>query len=112
MLFHNFRVLILNSNQDSHGGPNHKIIIPGTASSLFLLCFVIVARKDKKDLSPEHYEAIWMYCDYILEYFGNGSAPQHLYNRQAFERWFVVYQKENAGFGRSEWKSVPPLYEA
>ncbi|KGO50194.1 Uncharacterized conserved protein UCP028035 [Penicillium expansum] len=73
---------------------------------------VIVARKDKKDLSPEHYEAIWMYCDHILDYFGEGEgAPKHLFTRQAFERWFVGYQKEQLGFGRQEWTSVPPLYE-
>lgn len=73
---------------------------------------VIVARKDKKDLSPEHYEAIWMYYDHILDYFGEGEgAPKHLFTRQAFERWFVGYQKEQLGFGRQEWTSVPPLYE-
>ena len=72
---------------------------------------VIVARKDKRDLSPEHYEAIWMYCDYILEYFGDGSAPKHLYNRQAFERWFAGYKRDSAYNGRSEWSSVAPLYE-
>lgn len=73
---------------------------------------VIVARKDKKDLSPEHYEAIWMYCDRILDYFGEGEgAPEHLYSRKAFERWFVGYQKEVLQYGRKEWTSVPPLYE-
>lgn len=71
---------------------------------------VIVARKDRKDLSPEHYEAIWMYHDHLLDYFGEGPAPEHLYNRKAFDRWFVGYAKDTAGFGRKEWNSVAPLY--
>ncbi|GKZ26029.1 hypothetical protein AbraIFM66951_003207 [Aspergillus brasiliensis] len=71
---------------------------------------VIVARKDKKDLTPEHYEAIWMYCDMILDYFGEGEAPTRLYNREAFERWFVRYQRKETMNGRREWVNVPPLY--
>ncbi|KAJ5458033.1 hypothetical protein N7475_009421 [Penicillium sp. IBT 31633x] len=72
---------------------------------------VIVARKDKKDLTPDHYEAIWMYCDYIPDYFGEGAgAPKHLYSRQAFERWFANYQRDEPQNGRKEWNSVPPLY--
>ncbi|CAI7656689.1 unnamed protein product [Penicillium pancosmium] len=39
---------------------------------------VIVARKDRKDLSPEHYEAIWMYHDHLLDDFGEEPAPEHL----------------------------------
>ncbi|PYI18979.1 hypothetical protein BO99DRAFT_334141, partial [Aspergillus violaceofuscus CBS 115571] len=41
---------------------------------------VIVARKDRKDLSPKHHEAIWMYIDYMLDFFGNGGPPpEHLF---------------------------------
>ncbi|PYH81280.1 hypothetical protein BO82DRAFT_402545 [Aspergillus uvarum CBS 121591] len=36
---------------------------------------VIVARRDRKDLSPEHYEATWMYIDYMIDFFGNGGPP-------------------------------------
>ncbi|KAJ5164930.1 uncharacterized protein N7500_006760 [Penicillium coprophilum] len=73
---------------------------------------VIVARKDKKDLPLEHYEAIWMYCDRILDYFGNGwGAPEHWYNRQEFERWFAMYRHNEVINGRREWISVPPLYD-
>ncbi|KAJ5925337.1 hypothetical protein N7454_007976 [Penicillium verhagenii] len=71
---------------------------------------VIIARKDKKDLSPEHYEAIWMYCDYILDWFGEGPTPTHLYSRQKFEQWFAGYKREAVMMGRMEWNSVPPLY--
>jgi hypothetical protein len=75
---------------------------------------VIVARKNKKDLSPEHFEAIWMYCDFILDYFGDDKgAPDHLYSRQAFERWFERYNREQVinGRRRGDWNPVSPLYE-
>lgn len=92
-----------------HVDPNTGFAPPDWQSGIGT---VIVARKDKKDLPPEHYEAIWMYCDRILDYFGEGEgAPERLYSRQAFERWFVGYQKEQVGFGRKEWTSVSPLYE-
>ncbi|RAH78664.1 hypothetical protein BO86DRAFT_458359 [Aspergillus japonicus CBS 114.51] len=43
---------------------------------------VMVARKDRKDLSPEHYEAVWMYIDYMLDFFGNGGPPpEHLFKK-------------------------------
>ncbi|KAJ5199315.1 hypothetical protein N7491_000129 [Penicillium cf. griseofulvum] len=43
---------------------------------------VIVARKNKKDLTTDHYEALWIYCDRILDYFGEGVAvPEHVYSR-------------------------------
>ncbi|KAL6409947.1 pfs domain-containing protein [Ilyonectria robusta] len=47
---------------------------------------VLVARKDEKPLLPQHLEGVWMYCDYMVDVFGEGeSTPTHLYNRQAFE---------------------------
>ncbi|OJJ98998.1 hypothetical protein ASPACDRAFT_1857461 [Aspergillus aculeatus ATCC 16872] len=51
-----------------------------------------VARKDRKDLSPEHYEAIWMYIDRILDEFGNGAPPPEQLYKKKFERWFVGYR--------------------
>ncbi|KAJ2990037.1 hypothetical protein NUW58_g3158 [Xylaria curta] len=33
---------------------------------------VITARKDRKSLLPIHLEGIWMYCDHILDLFGEG----------------------------------------
>lgn len=53
---------------------------------------VIVARKDKKALLPAHVEGVWMYCDRILYYFGEGvGPPRHWYNRKAFEQWWCKY---------------------
>jgi hypothetical protein len=56
---------------------------------------VVVARKDGKALLPQHLEGVWMYCDRILCLFGEGEgAPTRLYNRQAFEKWWKVFCKE------------------
>ncbi|KAH8752794.1 hypothetical protein F5883DRAFT_506445 [Diaporthe sp. PMI_573] len=60
---------------------------------------VLVARKDEKPLLPQHLEGVWMYCDYILDLFGEGEgAPTHLYNRQAFEEWWKDYYEEQKEF--------------
>ncbi|KAJ5703648.1 hypothetical protein N7493_011573 [Penicillium malachiteum] len=71
---------------------------------------VILARKDKKDITPEHYEGIWMYCDYIRDYFGDGVSPTQLYRRTSFERWFEGYKREAIQMGRSEFINMPSLY--
>ncbi|EAQ93085.1 predicted protein [Chaetomium globosum CBS 148.51] len=56
---------------------------------------VVAARKDKKPLLPHHLEGVWMYCDYILDLFGEGGgAPTRLYSRQAFEKWWGDYCEE------------------
>ncbi|KAM0082020.1 hypothetical protein ACKRZS_005788 [Fusarium odoratissimum] len=46
-----------------------------------------------------HLEGVWMYCDHILDVFGGGEgAPRWLYNRQAFEEWWVGYSEEQKEF--------------
>ncbi|CAI6050574.1 unnamed protein product [Clonostachys chloroleuca] len=40
---------------------------------------VLVARKDKKPLLPQHLEGMWMFCYYILDLFGEGKAPRSRY---------------------------------
>jgi len=81
---------------------------------------VIAARKDRKPLPPQHLEGVWMYCDYILDVFGEGEgAPRRLYNRQAFKEWWERYcedQKENRSGIRGEldpddWRAVRSPYE-
>jgi hypothetical protein len=60
---------------------------------------IIVARKDRKPLLPQHLEGVWMYCDRILDLFGEGEgAPRTLYNRQAFEKWWKRYCEEQKQF--------------
>ncbi|KAH6847643.1 hypothetical protein B0I37DRAFT_148660 [Chaetomium sp. MPI-CAGE-AT-0009] len=81
---------------------------------------VVVARKDKKPLLPHHLEGVWMYCDRILDLFGEGEgAPTRLYNRQAFEKWWGNYCEEQKGFrpgtggekDPDDWRAVRSPYE-
>lgn len=72
---------------------------------------VLVARQDKKPLLEQHLEGVWMYCDYILDLFGEGEgAPKHLYNRPAFEKWWKEYAEETREY-RDDWENVPTPYE-
>ncbi|KAK7757408.1 hypothetical protein SLS62_000420 [Diatrype stigma] len=80
----------------------------------------VVAREDGKPLLPQHLEGVWMYCDYILDLFGNGEgAPTHLYNRLAFEEWWKGYCEEQRAFRRGtggekdpdDWRAVRSPYE-
>ncbi|KAH0600504.1 hypothetical protein MHUMG1_01501 [Metarhizium humberi] len=82
---------------------------------------VLVARKDRRPLLPQHLEGVWMYCDYILDIFGEGQgAPRWLYNRPAFEKWWEGYCKEQkcmrAGKGGKhdpdDWRAVASPYES
>ncbi|RTE68469.1 hypothetical protein BHE90_017153 [Fusarium euwallaceae] len=81
---------------------------------------VLVARKDQKPLLPQHLEGVWVYCDHILDLFGEGNgAPTHMYNRQTFEEWWKDYCKEQKklrpGTGcendLDDWQAVPSPYE-
>lgn len=81
---------------------------------------VLVARKDEKQLLPQHLEGVWMYCDHILDLFGEGDgAPTHLYNRQAFEKWWKDYCEEQKEFRSAnggdedpdDWGAVRSPYE-
>ena len=80
---------------------------------------IVVARKDRKPLLPQHLEGVWMYCDYILDLFGDGAVPRRLYNRQAFEKWWKGYCEEQkqfrSGKGGEEdlddWQAVRSPYE-
>ncbi len=69
---------------------------------------VIVARKDRKPLLKQHVEGVWMYCDRILDLFGDGdgSPPARLYNREAFKRWWDNYDKTEKMNGRAEWQEA------
>jgi hypothetical protein len=80
---------------------------------------VVVARKDKKPLLPTHLEGVWMYCDRILDLFGEGDIPRRLYNRQAFQKWWKGYCEEQKRFrfGRggeediNDWREGRSPYE-
>ncbi|KAH8665309.1 hypothetical protein BGZ61DRAFT_484404 [Ilyonectria robusta] len=81
---------------------------------------VVVARKDMKPLLPHHLEGVWMYCDRILDLFGEGEgAPRSLYNREAFEEWWKDYCEEQKEFrpgnggekDPDDWRAVRSPYE-
>ncbi|KAH7176088.1 hypothetical protein EDB81DRAFT_629599, partial [Dactylonectria macrodidyma] len=81
---------------------------------------VVVARKDMKPLVPHHLEGVWMYCDRILDLFGEGEGVlRSLYNRQAFEEWWKDYYEEQKEFrlrngGEKDphnWRAVMSPYE-
>lgn len=72
---------------------------------------VLVARQDKKPLLEQHLEGVWMYCDHILDLFGDGDGPpEHLYTKPAFEKWWARYAEETREY-RDDWKNVPTPYE-
>lgn len=73
---------------------------------------VLVARLDGRPFLPQHLEAVWQYCDYILDLFGDGGGPpRRLYNRAAFEKWWARYVGEMREIGRDDWNNVPTPYE-
>jgi len=73
---------------------------------------VIVARKDRKPLLPQHLEAVWEYCNHILDLFGDGDgAPTWLYNRQSFEKWWKTLCEERQLLSRDDWANVKSPYE-
>lgn len=63
---------------------------------------VIVTRKDKLPLLPQHVEVIWDYGSRILDWFGEGEgAPVKLYNRAAFQKYWDNYWEEQKKFGKA-----------
>ncbi|KAI5855532.1 hypothetical protein GGS23DRAFT_443307 [Durotheca rogersii] len=81
---------------------------------------VLVARKDGKPLLPHHLEGVWMYCDRILDVFGEGGGPPtRFYTRQAFEKWWKGYCEEQKQFRKGtggeedpdDWRAVRSPYE-
>jgi hypothetical protein len=72
----------------------------------------LVARKDKKPLSSQHLEAVWMYIDRILDHFSEGArGAQQLITRQQFEGWLGIYSHNQVINGRTEWGNVGSLYD-
>ncbi|KAL6406250.1 hypothetical protein AUP68_10420 [Ilyonectria robusta] len=80
---------------------------------------IVVARKDRKSLLPQHLEGVWMYCDRILDLFGEGEgAPRMLYSRKAFGDWWTGYCEEQKKFrpgkggeeDADDWRTVRSPY--
>ena len=52
-------------------------------------------RADHKPLSPVALEMIWMFCDHILELFGdNRLPPLQIYNKECFDAFCEEYQED------------------
>ncbi|KAJ5139008.1 uncharacterized protein N7515_003856 [Penicillium bovifimosum] len=72
----------------------------------------IVANKNKKDFTREQFEAIFMYCDRILDYFGESiPPPPHFFTRKEFERWYEQYDHNCRLNDRNDWTPGPSLYD-
>lgn len=75
----------------------------------------IVARKDKKPLSVEHMEGVWMFIDHLIGYYEDSdprAASKHI-TRKEYEEWVEGYKEECIGYGtRDEWKTVGSIYDA
>ncbi|KAF2399262.1 hypothetical protein EJ06DRAFT_563720, partial [Trichodelitschia bisporula] len=64
---------------------------------------VICARKERKLLLPYHVEGVWMFCDRILDYFGDSKGPpSQLYKREVFETLWKSYCKNHDAFRRKQ----------
>ncbi|KAI0086479.1 hypothetical protein BDY19DRAFT_960091 [Irpex rosettiformis] len=56
---------------------------------------VTIVRADHKHLSPVALEMIWMFCDEILERFGDeGTPPLSKYRKEEFDEFCRKYQEE------------------
>ncbi|KAF2867728.1 hypothetical protein BDV95DRAFT_502055, partial [Massariosphaeria phaeospora] len=68
----------------------------------------IVARRDRKPLSSEHLEAVWMYIDKLQDYHPEDEPEdaEDPMSREGFEGWFEDYKNDQAENGRDGWKDV------
>ncbi|KAH7111940.1 hypothetical protein B0J13DRAFT_461604, partial [Dactylonectria estremocensis] len=81
---------------------------------------IVVARKDRKSLLPQHLEGVWICCDRILDLFSEGEgAPRILYSRKTFEDWWMGYCEEQKQFrpgkrgeeDADDWRAVRSPYD-
>lgn len=70
------------------------------------LCFqVVVARRDFQPLGLLELEMLWMYCDKVLDYFGDAGAPPD-YSVAKFQKFCAKYKNEEISNGRTEFTNV------
>ena len=55
-----------------------------------------IVRADQKPLTKVVLEIIWMYCDRILDVFGEAGppAPYDMYNSQSYQEFCEEYKEE------------------
>jgi hypothetical protein len=73
----------------------------------------LVARKDKKPVSSQHLEAVWMYLDRLAGAFSEDGPKEarEMITREGFEEWLENYKENSALSGRPEWENVGSLYD-
>jgi hypothetical protein len=73
----------------------------------------LVARKDKKPLTSQHLEAVWMYIDRLMDCYGEEGPrqAQKEMTKKRLETWFENYKENEAENERTEWKDVGSLYD-
>jgi hypothetical protein len=73
----------------------------------------VVARKDRKPLSVEHLELVWMYMDKILDYFGEEDVTgvRKFYTRKSFEKFEKGYKRDMMQNQDHKWKDVGSIYD-
>lgn len=69
---------------------------------------VTVIRADHKPLTKEEIEVLWMYCDHLLELFGDGPGRAHAaMTRQKFDKFCEWYKEEYiTNIGRTEFEGL------
>lgn len=67
---------------------------------------VIVARRDFKAVGLLEIEMFWMFCDMILERFGDGAGPPDVYTPDTFQKWCEHYKRMEILNHRTEFKKV------
>ncbi|TFY71191.1 hypothetical protein EVG20_g1802 [Dentipellis fragilis] len=67
---------------------------------------VTVMRQDRKPLTPEAIETIWMFCDSLLDDFSGGLQPQQRMNPAGFEEFSQNYKESMIMNGRSDFESL------
>lgn len=73
----------------------------------------LVARKDKKRFSEQHMDAIEMYIDRLMDYFGDEGpyAAQRQIRPEVFEKWFESFRDGRKKNGDAGWENVPGFDE-
>jgi hypothetical protein len=64
-------------------------------------------RQDRKPLTLEAIETIWMYHDHLLDLFGDGSTPRRMMTPQAFVRYCQNYKEERLMNGFATFRNMP-----
>ncbi|KAH7132572.1 hypothetical protein B0J11DRAFT_230859 [Dendryphion nanum] len=74
----------------------------------------VIGRKDRKPLSPQHLELVYMFIDGLLDDFGDvgPEKAREAMTRERFEKFAEVYRRNELKKGREErWADVRSIYD-